>query len=142
MPKRRHSLQYLVEPLEEDPTTEQRFMFGGHATYYHGRLVVVLADGEEPWRGVLFPAERDQHAAIRAEFPTLENHAVLPKWLYLSLRHDDFEPLAAAIVACIQARDPRFGVIPERHRKRAGGAPKSARKRPRPGPDGRPPHLL
>lgn len=118
MPKR-HAYQFLMEPLMNLPGYLQRPMFGCVGCYYNGRIVAVLADREPPWRAFIVPAEKDQHAAIMAEFPQLAPHPVLPKWLTLPEEHDAFETVAAQIVDYIKAEDPRFGCIPKPKKKRA-----------------------
>ena len=89
------------------------------AVYLHGRMMVVLAARPKPpWQGVLLPLEREHHASILEEFPALSPHPVLPKWLYLPERHDEFEEVVTQIVACIAEDDPRFGIEPRPPRKR------------------------
>ena len=48
-----NSLQWVLEPLQDDLTFIQKKMFGSEAVYLRGQLVVVLADGVEPWCGLL-----------------------------------------------------------------------------------------
>ena len=105
-------------------------MFGAQACYLNGLLVLVLSDKEEPWRGVLVPCEREQHAAITREFPALAPHPVLPKWLYLPESCATFERDAQAIVARIRQLDPRFGIVPPAQRARPTA---KARRRSGPG---------
>ncbi len=113
-----HPLDWLVEPLVEDPGFLRRPMFGCVACYFRGKLAIVLAAKEEPWNGLLVPVEREQHSAIRADFPGLTPHPILSKWLYLSESHDDFEPVAQAIIERIQIGDHRFGVVPPPKKRR------------------------
>jgi hypothetical protein len=119
-----HPLDWLIEPLVEEASFLRRPMFGCVGCYLHGKMVAVLAAKEEPWCGLLVPVERDQHDAIQADFPALLQHPVLPKWFYLPESHEDFEPLAEAIIELIQNEDPRFGVIPS-PKKRSGSRSKS-----------------
>lgn len=107
-----HRHLWLVEPLEREATLLVKPMFGGKAIYLHGRFVLFLVDKAEPWRGVLVPMERDEHAAVVADRPVLKPHPVLPKWLYLPEAADSFETDASWLVARIRARDPRIGIIP------------------------------
>jgi hypothetical protein len=79
-------------------------------------LVLVLADGDEPWRGVLVPTERESHAALMAEFPALASHPVLGKWLYLPESATSFERDAEKLVECVRRLDARIGVLPEKKR--------------------------
>jgi hypothetical protein len=125
-----HPLQFLWEPLADDPTFLLRPMFGGKAAYLDGRMVLYFCAKEEPWRGVLVGTDRSHHATLRAEFAALAPHPVLSKWLYLSEAHDDFEPVAAQLVRLARARDPRIGVAP-RPKKRRGGARTGPQPRPR-----------
>jgi hypothetical protein len=127
----------LAEELLRLPGAELKHMFGAESIYVEGLLLLVLADSAPPWKGLLFPAERAQHAAILGEFDYLAPHEVLPKWLYLTAEQDHFEELAAPILACLRQRDPRFGVVPvprKRKTRRSAHAPP-------PVEDGRPPHL-
>jgi len=110
---------WLLEPLIELPGCEVRMMFGAQSCYFNGLLVLVLADKQEPWRGVLVPAERENHAAITRDFPLLAPHPVLPKWLYLPESAPSFERDAQAIVERIRRLDPLFGVVPPGARKKA-----------------------
>jgi len=114
-PMNRHL--WLVEPLESDPAYLIKSMFGGKSVYLEGRLVLFLADKDEPWRGVLIPMERDQHAALIADLLTLTPHPVLPKWLYLPETADSFEADAQWLVQQIRRRDPRIGVVPPPSKK-------------------------
>jgi hypothetical protein len=120
----RHS--WLLEALLELPECVVRPMFGCQACYFNGLLVLVLADSEEPWRGVLVPVERENQAAIIRDFPALAPHPVLPKWLYLPEACASFEGDAQRLVERIRRLDPRFGVLPERERP---GRRRPARKR-------------
>lgn len=45
----RHPLEWLLEPLEDEPGYLRKKMFGCEAAYMNGRLTVVLASGGEPW---------------------------------------------------------------------------------------------
>jgi hypothetical protein len=118
----RHRFGWLAEPMADEPSFVLRPMFGCLACYLHGRLVLVLADRRPPWRGLLVPTAREAHAALRADFPALEPHPVLPKWLFLPEGTDDLETIGAALVERALADDPRLGVepTPRRHAKARG----------------------
>lgn len=88
-------------------------MFGCLAIYLHGRLMLVLASGEEPWDGLLIPTEHQFHDAILKEFSDVVQHSVLKKWLYLSEATEDFETVASDIVEAVRMNDLRFGVEPQ-----------------------------
>ncbi|OHE81356.1 MAG: hypothetical protein A3G75_01895 [Verrucomicrobia bacterium RIFCSPLOWO2_12_FULL_64_8] len=118
--RRVHPYQWLWEPLEEDPTFLLRPMFGGKAAYLDGKLMLYFTAKENSWRGVLVCTERAHHAGLRAQFPALSPHPVLPKWLYLPETADHFDRIAESLVAAAKRRDPRLGVTPQpkKHRRR------------------------
>ena len=111
-PKQPHPLLWIAEPLQDDPSYLDKAMFGGRAVHFGGRFVLFLSWGEEPWRGVLIPTEREHQPSLIAEFPSLAPHPVLGKWLYLPEASPDFESDTKRLVALIRRLDPRLGVIP------------------------------
>ena len=116
-----HPLEWLLEPLEAHPGYLRRKMFGCEAAYLNGRLMLVLAAGEEPWNGLLVATGREFHSALQSQWEQLQPHAVLGKWLYLSQSSPAFEEIATAIVEHARRGDTRIGVEPKpKKRKRAG----------------------
>jgi hypothetical protein len=111
--KKHHPLQWVVEPLMDEPSYIEKPMFGCQACYLHGRLVLALTSGTEPWNGLLLPTDHQFHDSIRRDFKTVVQHPVLKKWLYLPEASEDFEPIASDIVEAIRANDQRFGVEPK-----------------------------
>jgi len=107
-------LSWISESFAEEPSFIERAMFGCRVCYVHGRLMLVLAEGEEPWNGVMVCTAREHHAELIREFPRLVSHPVLGKWLYLSLGHEDFEDSGAgsdclpASVKALQRRTSRL----------------------------------
>jgi hypothetical protein len=130
--KRLNRHVWLLDPLLDEPGTVVRPMFGCQSCYFNGLLVLVLADGEEPWRGVLVPTEHAAHCELRRLFPALAPHPVLPKWLYLPEDAPGFERDAQEIVRRIRLLDPLIGVLPENKRP---SPPQSPRTRQKPPPD-------
>ncbi|MEI6562228.1 MAG: hypothetical protein WCO68_09120 [Verrucomicrobiota bacterium] len=115
-----HPLDWLLEPLEQHPSYLRRQMFGCEAAYLNGRLMLVLAAGEEPWNGLLVATGREFHAALQSQWEQLQPHSVLGKWLYLSQANPAFEEVATAIVEQVRRGDARIGVEPQpRKPKRA-----------------------
>jgi hypothetical protein len=131
--QRVHPYQWLWEPLEMDPSFVLRPMFGAKTVYLGGQLMLCFCASEEPWRGVLVCTSREHHEALRAEFPELTSHAILPKWLYLPEACDAFERIAAQLVGLARRRDPRLGVMPGATTKKKPKTSRPARRRPRPG---------
>lgn len=112
--KKIHPYAWLWEPLEGDPGLLLRAMFGGRAAYLDGKLALFFPrapDSRPEWRGVCVCTAREHHASLMAEFPALEPHKILPKWLFLPEENDRFEPLAEKLVALAKRRDPRLGVV-------------------------------
>jgi hypothetical protein len=93
-------------------------MFGCQACYLHGRLVLLLTSGAEPWNGLLIPTDYQFHDAIRKDFKTVKQHPVLKKWLYLPEASEDFESEAADVVEAIRMNDQRFGVETKQRKRR------------------------
>ena len=109
-----HPLQWVIEPLEEEPSYIAKAMFGCRGCYLFGRLVLVLASrGREPWTGLLLPTEKKHHASLRREHHGLVTHPILKKWLYLPESNDEFEERASALVESILTNDSRIGVEPK-----------------------------
>src|SRR5271157_6371525 len=102
MPSKRNKKQYrllwLLESIMEEPSYLEKPMFGCLAVYLHGRMVLLLAEGEEPWNGLLIPTDYEFHGDILKEFKDVVQHSVLKKWLYLPENTEDFETIASNIV--------------------------------------------
>lgn len=123
--KKKFALDWLFEPLEENPSFFSKRMFGGLAAYFEGKMVFVLVEdaGERVWKGkkfdfdiwngVLIPTERDFHDSLLKDFNGLIQHPVLGKWLYLPMSTPDFEETAQFLVVEVQKRGPRIGIIPK-----------------------------
>jgi hypothetical protein len=117
--KKKNSLLWLFEPLENDPGFFQRRLFSFDAAYLDGRLYIAVKDGKPPWEGLLACTSREHHAALLSEFPQLRPHTVLGKWLYISQSHREFESVAVEIVSLALKRDRRLGVDPGARRRRS-----------------------
>ncbi len=113
-----HPLQWLAEPLLDDPTFVLKSWFGGRTIMLHGKHHLFLTTQGEPWQGVLVCTFHEHHESLRAEFPALVPHPVLGKWLYLPEAVDDFEREARRLVQRVRARDPRLGILPSPRKKR------------------------
>lgn len=121
-----HRYEWLWEPLAEDATFVLRSMFGAKAAYLDGKLMLCFCAGEEPWRGVLACTSHEHHDALRADFPELSPHPILPKWLYLPEFAGRFETVAGKLVTLAKQRDLRLGVQPQPKRARAKSRPNQA----------------
>jgi len=116
--RKTNPLEWVVEPLMAEPSYLEKPMFGCQACYLHGRLVLALTSGAEPWNGLLIPTDHPFHDSIRKAFKGVIQHPVLKKWLYLSETYEDFESVASDIVEAIRMNDQRFGVEPKERVKR------------------------
>src|SRR5688572_5137850 len=86
-----HPLQWLAEPLLEEPTFELKSWFGGRTIMLNGRHQLFLTTQGEPWQGVLICTYHEHQDSLRREFPSLQPHPILKKWLYLPEAAETFE---------------------------------------------------
>ena len=113
-----HPLNWIAELLEDHSTFARKRMFGGEALYLHGRLVLMLSAGDEPWNGLLVCTFFDDQPSLIRELPELASHPVLGKWLYISQAHPDFESTVESISRLILRNDPRIGIEPKIKKRR------------------------
>jgi len=116
--KAEHPLQWLAEPLLGEPTYVLKSWFGGRTIMLHGRHHLFLTVQGEPWQGVLVCTYHEHQASLRAEFPALQQHPVLGKWLYLPEAAESFERDAKRLVQLVRSRDPRLGILPSPKKKK------------------------
>lgn len=116
--KPQNPLLWVVESIMEEPSYLDKAMFGCRGIYLHGRLMLVLCSGEEPWNGLLIATYHEFHDSIRDDFEDVAQHPVLKKWLYLPEASEDFETVAFDIVEVIRMNDQRFGVEPKERKRR------------------------
>ena len=103
-------------------------MFGGHAIYIADKvffmlrnadktprdngLWVIFADGFEPVKDL---------PSLRKEFPSLRSihllHGAIKHWFLLPADGGDFESEALQACERVQARDPRFGRVPQSRKR-------------------------
>ncbi|PIR22720.1 MAG: hypothetical protein COV44_06085 [Deltaproteobacteria bacterium CG11_big_fil_rev_8_21_14_0_20_45_16] len=112
-----HSLDYLIEDLTDLDSYLSKRMFGCKAIYLHGLMVLVMADSEAPWRGLLFPVDFEDHESLLGEFDCLQQHPILKKWLYLSSDSENFELEAQKLIRAIKRADRRLGITPKERKK-------------------------
>lgn len=117
--KAEHPLQWLAEPLLDEPTFVLKAWFGGRTLMLNGRHQLFLTTQGEPWQGVLVCTFHEHQASLRAEIPALVPHPILKKWLYLPESHEEFERMAKRLVKMVRAKDPRLGVLPSPRKKKA-----------------------
>ena len=110
--------EWIFEDFIQHPTFFTKTMFGGLAVYLFERLMLVLVEptksGRWTWHGVLVCTGFQHHASIQAEFPAVQPHQVLRKWLFVDSTHEDFESTMEAVAKRIAGNDPRFGIAPRK----------------------------
>jgi len=116
--------EWILETFAARPSFFTKRMFGGLAAYLHDRQMLVLVEptktGRWKWHGVLVCTGHEHHASIRADFPALQPHRVLRKWLYIDSTHESFTSTMEGVAERIARNDQRFGIFPR--------APKSRRR--------------
>jgi hypothetical protein len=123
-----HPLEWLAEPLLSEPTFVLKSWFGGRTIMLHGKHQLFLTCQGEPWQGVLVCTFHEHQESLRAEIPSLVQHPILKKWLYLPEVAESFERDAKKLVRLAKAGDPRLGIPPSTRKKktkrvRFGGEP-------------------
>jgi hypothetical protein len=120
-----------VKPLLMNKIFRTKRMFGGLSIYRGPRLVLVLMEDRDRdktyrgrsysfaiWNGVLIPTEHKYHSKLIEKHPSLIQHPVLGKWLYLRGNNRKFSLILKALVRSIQRRDPKIGVNSTRKKTR------------------------
>jgi hypothetical protein len=113
-----HPLEWLAEPVRDEPTFELKSWFGGRTIMLHGKHQLFLTVQGEPWQGVLVCTYHEHQPSLRAEFPALCQHPVLGKWLYLPESAETFERDAKRLVQLVRSGDPRLGIEPSSKKKK------------------------
>lgn len=116
--------EWILDAFAGRPTFFTKRMFGGLAAYLHERQMLVLVEptktGRWKWHGVLVCTGFEHHASIRADFPALEPHRALRKWMYIDSKHRNFESTMEAVARRMALNDARFGIVPRSAKRRAG----------------------
>ena len=114
--------EWIFEPFAEHPTFFTKNMFGGLAAYLYERQMLLLVEptksGRWTWHGVCVLTDFKHHASIQAEFPALQPHEFLRKWLFIESTHENFESTMEAVAQRLARNDLRFGIHPKPKRYR------------------------
>jgi len=114
--------EWILDAFAGRPTFFTKRMFGGLAAYLHERQMLVLVEptktGRWKWHGVLVCTGFEHHASISTDFPALEPHGVLRKWMYIDSKHEDFASTMEAVARRMARNDARFGIVPRRANRR------------------------
>jgi hypothetical protein len=110
----------LEELFSIEPTV--RPMFGCHAIYVRGKIVLMLRNKEtyQYDNGVWIATTRDHHASLRKDFPAMRTIRLFggleSEWQNLPADSDDFEADVMKVCQLILKADARIGKIPKRRR--------------------------
>ena len=108
--KKLNSLEWVADFLSGQPSFCTRPMFGCLAVYVRGSLVLVLADKEDPWKGLLVCTSKEFHKKLQKEVKGLGPHSVLGKWLYAPFSAKNFEEIVKKIISLIENKNLFIGV--------------------------------
>jgi hypothetical protein len=115
--------EWICEAFAAHPTFFTKSMFGGLAVYLFRRQMLLLVEptksGRWTWHGVLVCTGFEHHASLQAEFPALQPHEFLRKWLFVDSTHENFESTMEAVARHVAGNDRRFGVVPGVRNKKA-----------------------
>jgi len=114
-----HPLQWLADPLLDEPTFVLKSWFGGRTLMLNGKHQLFLTTQGEPWQGVLVCTFHEHQPSLLADFPCLRPHPILKKWLYLPESHEHFEREARRLVQRVKQKDARIGILPSPKKKSA-----------------------
>ncbi len=104
-------------------------MFGGLAIYQGDLLCLVLMESPADyrykdkvadfpiWDGVLVCTDHPHHPKLKSRIPSLINHPILPKWLYLRRNSQTFEKDCQKLTSLILKKSALVGV-PKKAKKR------------------------
>ena len=101
-----------------------RPMFGCHALYVGGMIVLVLRKRREhpAMNGVWVATTREHHESLKRVVPSLRSIPLLGKgvtnWQMISEQDEAFEPAVLTLCELILRRDRRVGTIPKARRTR------------------------
>ena len=97
-------------------------MFGSHAVYVEGKIVMVLRDKGDYDSGVWIGTSKEYHESLKKEFPKMHSITIwgtgVTGWQVLSEEEDDFEESVNRLCDLIIKRDPRIGKIPKPKKKK------------------------
>lgn len=127
MAKKLLELQWVEDILPEN--FKRRAMFGGFAYYDGPYLKLIIFEGGtetsyrgtdygfEIWNGCMFPAEKMHHETLKKKYLFLKNHPILPKWLYLPIKTENFDDYVEKIIRDLHRPNSHWGTISERQKK-------------------------
>ena len=101
-----------------------RPMFGCHAIYHGGKIVLILRKKAQAKydNGVWLATSAEHHASLKALFPRMRSIRLFggksSSWQNIPEGADDFEESVLTACELVLKNDPRIGKIPQPRRKR------------------------
>lgn len=117
-------------PLRSQKKITLKNMFGGLAIYRKDWLCLIIMESPEDfqykdkkvdfpiWDGILLVTDHCHHSALKARYPELINHPILPKWLYLRRTEQDFEKICKDLSQLIANNFPLIGIPPKKNKNK------------------------
>ncbi len=100
-----------------------RPMFGSHAIYVEGKIVMCLRDKDDEDSGVWIGTSKEHHESLKKELPNMRSIRIFGPgesgWQVLSKNNDDFEESVNHACELILKRDVRIGKIPKPKKKKS-----------------------
>jgi hypothetical protein len=106
---------FVLNELDQaDPIIKP--MFGCHAVYVHGKIVLILRNKPSAQRdnGVWLATTEEHHKSLKRDFPGMRSIGVFGDksgWQIIPADADDFEESALKACGFILKNDPRIGKI-------------------------------
>ena len=112
---------FAIENLfSSDPIVKP--MFGSHAIYVDGKIVLILRDKDDEDSGVWIGTSKEFHSSLQKEFPSMRSIEIfgpgISGWQVISKDEDDFESSVNRLCDLILKNDPRIGKIPKPRKKK------------------------
>ena len=100
-----------------------RPMFGSHAIYVEGKIVMCLRDKDDEDSGVWIGTSKEHHESLKKELPNMRSIRIFGPgesgWQVLSKNNNDFEESVNRACELILKRDVRIGKIPKPKKKKS-----------------------
>ena len=123
--KKKIPFEFVLDHLHPLETTIKP-MFGCHAIYSEGKILVILRkkDDHTDANGIWIATGKEHHESLRKELPSMRSVYILSNgknetgWQMIHEDEDDFEESAIKICEMILKRDDRIGKIPKERKKK------------------------
>lgn len=130
MAKEPGELKWIEDFLPEEGY-RRKAMFGGFSYYIEEKMILLMFETDDKrWNGVMFPVDMEFHPQALAKFSELQEHSILPKWLFLPLETEGFEELVPEILREVLRPNSIWGTIPKgKGKKSTDDSPRAKKKK-------------